>query len=434
MTGVMAAWAAGFRSALPWLRGRQNRVPAAAILFFVAANTVYAFVRAVFLESSDLIGGFMFPTRGTLLEGKDPFVEYTWNSYSPFFYAAMSPLALLPDGVVSVVWTALTYAFLVGIVALVRDMQANTVPGQPAAPAWLGPLLALALIADNVNLGQSNILPLFFVCACFHACMRGKEWHAGALLSVAIAFKVTPAIFVGWLFLKRKFRALLAVALGLVVWLLGAPALVFGPTRAMTFLQGWLGLVVGPFVTGRKVQSINVEWHHTNQSLDAVLNRFFTPYAVNKYGGLHAVLAPAFFTEDDMRRVALVLKLGILALISLLALRGGARPGRSWVPELAVFLLAALVLSPISWFSHFVSALVAYMVTVEALRDPTMTPGLARMLRWSLGTAVVLAATCWSPVARSWSPIFLGHAWLFGALWLHAWRQAGAKVDAGTPR
>ncbi|NBP86475.1 MAG: DUF2029 domain-containing protein, partial [Mycobacteriaceae bacterium] len=154
--------------------------------------------------------GATFPTRG----GLDlPF------TYPPLAAIAFSPLALMPLPVASVVITALTLVLLVVSVWLVlsslRVFDESATFAEPAS--WRRCWLAVGIVAASVTLlepiranfafGQINVVLMTLVIA---DCLpRRTPWPRGLLLGVAIALKLTPAVFLLFFVLRRDVRAAL---------------------------------------------------------------------------------------------------------------------------------------------------------------------------------------------------------------------------------
>ncbi|MBL8955246.1 MAG: DUF2029 domain-containing protein [Myxococcaceae bacterium] len=396
-----------------WLR-RHPRW-AAALFTVVTGNVVYACFRAVMLSAVDLVHGYLDPTRAMLFEGADPFVAFRFNSYSPFFYAVMAPLALMPDGVASVVWSVLQLGFLFAVVAFFRAMLGR-------AEVALGLGAAAVLVSDNVNLGQSNLLALAFCAASLWALSKRRDVTAGLSLAVAIAWKLTPALLLVLLIARGRVKALGAVLAGLVVCLVVVPGLVFGPARAVTFAGEWVGLVVAPFARGEKGVTTNIDWYHTNQSMEAALQRSFTRYGREHYAGAHRFVDPAFFDEAQVHGLANVLRLVLLVALAWASWR--TRLDDEAVPRVgALLLLGALFISPASWFSHYIAALPAYLVALSrGARRVVLVVALATLA--SLGSEM-----------KSYSLVVLSHAVLFVLLFRNTSLQTRAvEVHTQGPR
>jgi hypothetical protein len=427
--GVLSTAHGALRALVTWLLSPAHRWRAALVLALVVTNLSVGGWRAAH-NQADLIYGYLVPTRGMLFEGKDPFTDYGFNSFTPFFYVVMAPLAPLPDTVASVVWNLVGFTLLAASLGLVRDLFRRTLPGATLASAAWAPVLGLLLVADNVNLGQSNLFTLFFVCAAAHALVDRQDFRAGLWLSVAISFKVTPAIFLLYLVLRGRVRALVGAALGGVVCVGVLPALLFGFTRALAFTQEWWALVVGPFLSGQQVRTNNVSWYSSNQSLEAFLVRHLTPYATNRYGGWHAWLDPAFLEEAQASRLALVLKAVLVLLLVLVCVKGRRVGPRLVLVEVSLFALVALFVSPVSWYNHYVGAVVAYAVVAQ--EAVMLAPGTWRRRGLLVVLGMASAAVTFSVTSplRSYSLVFMAHFILFGVLYAHAWRLAAGGREA----
>jgi hypothetical protein len=405
-----------WRDARAWAHAHPRLAAALALLALV--EVAYAAYRAAFLTACDLVHGYLEPTRGMLFAGKDPYVEYRFNSFSPFFYALLSPLAPLPNAAASVLWSLLSLGFLFAALAFTRA----ALPAPSRSPLWAVGAGAV-LVVDNLNLGQSNLLALCFTMGAIYALRRGRDLASGLLLAVAIAWKVVPALLLGIFILRGRARALAGAALGLALCLFAVPSLVFGPSRTLGFVEEWSGLVLAPFARGERGLTTNIDWYHTNQSLEAALQRSLTPYGREHYDLLHRYTDPAFLDEAQVHRLSSALRLGVLAALALIAWRT-RRDERLLVANAALFLLGALFISPASWFSHYVSALVAYTVALELP---------STRARRALALAVVLTFASLGSYVRSHSLVLLGHLVLFAVLWGESWRAA-AQRDAGPGR
>ena len=100
-----------------------------------------------------------------------------------------------------------------------------------------------------------------------------RDVLSGLLLALAIACKVTPALFLPYLVWKRSWRALVGstVGLALFLWPGFVPALVVGWSNNQTHLKSWYDDMVYPFVVEGKVTS-----EMSNQSLPGVVYRLTT--------------------------------------------------------------------------------------------------------------------------------------------------------------
>ena len=108
-------------------------------------------------------------------------------------------------------------------------------------PAWakaLAIVLSIRPILGDLTHGNINIFILFLVMASLHSFSRGRDRLSGVLLALAIACKVTPAIFVLYFLYKRAWGVLFGCAIGLVMFFLVVPALVFA-VQDGSLSTGW---------------------------------------------------------------------------------------------------------------------------------------------------------------------------------------------------
>ncbi len=411
---------ATFRDLLAWARSRPRWAALAGLLLALAF--AYAAWRGP-RRSSDLFVGYLEPTRGIVFEG-GTLADFSFNSFPPFFYVVMAPFAALPWWVASALWSLLMVALGLGVVALVHALVEAAAPTAPRLPKWVGPALATTLLLDNLFLGQSNVFALFFLCAAAWELASGREVRSGLLLSVAVAFKVTPAVFGLVYLLRGRWRALVALGAGVVLCLGVVPAVALGPSRGPALVVEWSQMVLEPYLRGGQVQSRNISWYHTNQSLEAALNRSLTPYGREQYGGLHEFVDPGFLDEAQVHRVATGLRALLVAALALVVWRGRRDP-RHLVHAFALIPGAMLWLSPASWYSHYVAMLVPYIVAAHAVKAGDQD---ARWLRAGLVVAVGLTSVSLDPTLRSYSLPFFGQLLLYGVLLKRAWRLAATPA------
>ncbi len=412
--GALAVLGSSARELACWARRRP--APAALAMALVVSGVAVAAYRSLPNHVSDLLPNYLAPTRRLLFEGKDLDTDLAFNSFSPFFYAAMAPLAMLPDLMASLLWslTQLASIFVVAalMVALLRR-QWPSLEVQAAIPL----AMATPLILNNLALGQSNLLPLALAVLGAFLVASERPIGAGMSFALAVAFKITPALVLGYFgVLKLRWRTLLASGLGLTFALTTLPSAIFGPDKSLRWLSGWWQMVLAPFLSAGTVRTTNLGWHHTNQSLEAALQRHLTPYGAQAYGALHAALDPALLDAEAAHLLANLARglifLGLLALA--VRWRKGLRQGLPF--EVALTLLAIPFISPVAWTSHYVMALPAYFVAVNARAALAPNSRWRAALTLALVAAVGMQAFMASPATESFSPIFLGHFLLFGVL------------------
>lgn len=284
-------------------------------------------------------------------------------TYPPFAALLMLPLAWIPFGVAQVVYLALT------IPALVVTTYWLLAPVARAHgwSLWFVLPLALALISwlepirETVSYGQINVILVLLVLAdLLVGVPRNARW-TGVGIGLAAAIKMTPAIFIVYLLMARRWRAAAtATATALAATLLAAAVV---PRESWRF---WTGAL---WDTGR-VGHLD---RTANQSLMGTLARLGVP---NRALWAVLVLAVAGYGLWRARRAALA---------------------GDEVTGLTLAGIVGILASPVSWTHHvywFVPALIVLVDT--AARAATQgTP------RWppAAGAALVYLTVAFSVVS-----------------------------------
>jgi alpha-1,2-mannosyltransferase len=264
--------------------------------------------------------------------------------YPPFAAVLALPLALLPATVVQLGWTA------AGALALVAILHRFGLKGWVLSLAGSAVVYLVEPVVQTLTFGQ---LGIFLVALVVLDLAPGPRVFSrrllpeGALTAVATAIKLTPAIFVVYLLLVRKFRAFwVAVVTGVVVTLIS-----FAVVPAASY-EFWTRLAHGDTGLGHSII------YYTNQSVMADIVRIF---------GLGQT--PAI--------VGLVLS----AAVAVAGLWAATLWHRLGDVRLAVNLcgVAGLLASPVSWLHHFVWVVPLAMSLVE--RRPI---GRRRLPTWYL--------------------------------------------------
>jgi alpha-1,2-mannosyltransferase len=267
-------------------------------------------------------------------------------TYPPLAAIMFAPFAWLPLPGASIAITVTTFVLLLVSIMIVLTRldvwpQSRLGGSALARRCWLavaivGPaVLYLEPVRANFNFGQINVVLMTLVIA--DCVPRRTPWPRGILLGVAIALKLTPAVFLLYFLLRRDFRALLTTVASSVVVTLAAFALAWGDSW-----EYWTKTV-------RNTDRIGTATLNTNQNISGTLARF----------GMSAT--PRFL-------------LWVLLCFAVLALTVWAahRVLRAGQPVLALMCVAmfGLVVSPVSWSHHWVWALPTMVtITVAAYRE-----------------------------------------------------------------
>lgn len=337
-----------------------------------------------------------------LLDGLVAWMEPRWAR------AVVYPLA-----VALLAWSALTC----------RRLAAQ--PGDPPWLFWPPLLLALLVIHPYLARDLNDCGPQIVTLACLlgaYLALRGRRpWLAGLLLATAIVWKVTPALFLGYLLLKRQWSALAATLLFTGLWLL-LPALVLGLDQTLAVYRQWGGQLV--WMLGQAdltVSHIEPPRHH-NQGLRLLVARYtmdFGPeHPIHRDGNLSGNPLYVTFLELAPAQAQRVYQAVVLGLGALFAWRfrhrwSDARAG-SELREWSAVLLLMTLLSPLAWLQHFAVALPAAVIVA---RDLLLTRG-GGWRPWLAGCiAVVLLLLQRDVVQRELSLLVLSYKLDAFAMW-----------------
>jgi alpha-1,2-mannosyltransferase len=134
-------------------------------------------------------------------------------TYPPFAALVLAPLAVTSWPVAVALSLAVNSAMVVLLLRwfLVPILQRlNRSIWTPCALAFLAVIL-FEPARDTFSFGQINLVLLVLVCADLRGLTAGRRWP-GVGIGLAAAVKLTPAVFIGYLLLSRRYRAAVTAA------------------------------------------------------------------------------------------------------------------------------------------------------------------------------------------------------------------------------
>jgi alpha-1,2-mannosyltransferase len=353
--------------------------------------------------------GVIFHTRG----GLDlPF------TYPPLAAVLFAPFALLSlDGASIAITLATLVLLIVATTILLTRLDVWPDPadgkspggtshpkgrGITSEPAWLRRTwLAAAIVApaviyfepirSNFDFGQINVVLMTLVIA--DCVPRKTPWPRGMLLGLAIALKLTPAVFLLYFVLRRDTRALLVTAASAAAATLAGVAFAWRDS-----FEYWTETV-------RNTDRIGTATLNTNQNIAGALARLGLGEGMRFVLWTVACFAVLALTVWAVRRV-LKAEQSVLALICV-----------------AMF---GLVVSPVSWSHHWVWVLPTVLVTgIVAYRQRHVALGVV--------AAAGVALMIWTPI-----PLMPEHQETAASLWRqlaggsYVWWAIAVIVVSGT--
>jgi alpha-1,2-mannosyltransferase len=290
-----------------------------------------------------------------MLAGKDIFATTTpvWNLYfiyPPIAAILMTPLAFGPYLFWQVVWTG-------GLVWAQQSVlkRCGAPRGWKLGLLGIAVLLAVEPIRTTLGYGQVNTILMALVVADLlpDPPERRRRIPQGILIGLAAAIKLTPALFVIFMFLIGKRRAAITTIISFAVFTGIGAILLFRET--VVFFSGLSGgdtRTASPLYAG-------------NQSLLGV-----------------------FFRLGDSSRTTTLLGLAVATVLAVLGCLVAAHWWRSDEKVFAVAIvgLTTCLASPLSWTHHYVWILPMAMAV--------LSPGVPRWARYVGGFWVVWVCAC----------------------------------------
>jgi alpha-1,2-mannosyltransferase len=246
-------------------------------------------------------------------------------TYPPLAAMLFWPLSHLSIFAGQAIWDAID---LVALTALIAVSIAAARSRRVVRSDWRTALVLLAPIgfflypvAYNLALGQINVVLVLMIVAdlAVGVSWRGRDLPKGILVGVAAAIKLTPLIFIPYLVASRQWRPARNATI--------AFALATGAMFAVSPRASWLYFTKDAFAVTRVGNVDRLD----NQTLHAALAR------------LHLPMPGALF---DL--IALIVLCAGIAVAAVAYRRSSSMLG------ILVCAATGLLLSPISWFHHYV--------------------------------------------------------------------------------
>lgn len=281
-----------------------------------------------------------------VISGRDPYQhslgEWTPYIYPPLLAELVVPLALLPLPVAAYLWFLVSACSIVAAAWMSgrlasrngepadgarRQIVIEPITWQAAIAGWAA-VIVFRFILDTFNLGQVNGIVAALAVAHVYLYVRGRKALSAVALIVAVSFKLTPALLVLYHIVKLRLKFALACG-ALLVAVTGLSFLPFG-SHGNNALQTFVNRTL------KNEQGYDFAYSG-NQSLRGAIARL-TDQSQN---------------DSEARNPADVETLLISIVILSLAVFSAIR-GRTELASVAPFFCCLVLLSPLSWKSHFV--------------------------------------------------------------------------------
>jgi alpha-1,2-mannosyltransferase len=294
--------------------------------------------------------------------------EHLGNLNPPHFQILFVPLARLPYGQALLAWVAISFTCLVAsMVVIFRELR---VPfSWPRFVAWAACTIGLAPFTTVAVTSEMTFVLMLPFALQWRAWRRGDWATAGAWLGVLASLKLFFLVFVGWLVLRRQWRALGACAASLAALVL-LGSVVFGSDAYRLWTQS-LG-------------TVGWQWMAMNASWPGYVSRLLQ-------GG--TTIEPATLIPWLVQPIALFGVTFILAATVRSTWRKRDDVAwREWV--LLVLLLCAILASPLGWVYYLP---LAYAPVLGWMGAGDGWAGLKKLSKPALAALVIAIALLYIP-------------------------------------
>ena len=313
-----------------------------------------------------------------LAKGDDVYARDNYPN-PPIQALILVPLLWLDPLPAALLWFALKVVMAGFAVLWAARLVRGDGPPHPEGAAVLTVVFAAHAVLGDLSHGNVNIFIAFLVFAALELRRRGRPVAGGLTLALAVACKVTPALFLPYLVWKRAWRMVAGALAGCVLWFLVVPGAALGWGHNLDLLESWYGRMVKPFVIEGRVTS-----EHANQSIPGLTCRLLTnqpsalaydefdrkPHAVE----FHNV---ADIGPDGAKWVVRGCQaLFVLGAVGLCRTR--AVTGRVYAAECGYVMLGMLLFSERTWKHHGVVLILPFAVLASVAFDRGARPWLRR--------------------------------------------------------
>jgi len=298
----------------------------------------------------------------------------------PFSALVMAPLAELPWQYAYIVWLLLIIALAAGATFLGLQLVPSARGLETFAPIFIAVCFFFPF-SSNLTLGQANVTILFVWTLGVYFLSRRKSAASGICFALGTVLKVSPAVVVPFLVLRRQWRWLAAYAVGVLVltgfsvWVLGWQTHVIWLTKIFPAISSGLG-------------------NGDNRSLAGLIDVLCgPPYVDTLYATTQWPIPPRLVLFE--KACSLVIVVGFLGWCW-----RTRKDSQGAVNDLILLPLISLLVAPFSWQPHFVLAILPLAYLWAKAREATFGELVALYLSTlALGTDLPMYLAAYSPWA-----------------------------------
>lgn len=262
-------------------------------------------------------------------------------TYPPFFIMGFEPLTLMGPHAAWWTWFAINLMALAASLFILIALAEE--PGTRERLAIAALLLLYPPLGVHLFYSQTQILILLLLVGTFHALGRDREATAGTLIGLAALIKLFPIMMIGYLIVRRCWRALGATAITLAAGV-AAVVIVLGVHRSAGFVAGAHDVMSREFIA-----------RPANIAFGSFVSRLFWYVAGIDAGG----------AVEAVRRIAVIgSEVGLLGLTVAATIRK-CPTGEEW-RGYSLWIVTTIMLAPTAWIHYMVLLFVPFALTAMA--------------------------------------------------------------------
>lgn len=371
--------------------GSAERVAAATLVLLGLGLVIFNLIRIIIHPIGDF--HYHWQLGYDLVHGRSLYLgpgggppEYP-NPYPPFWAMAHAPLTIVSAHIAQIiVFLPLYLGSLSLLLWVLHSLGKQYLPLDQAGEFWttaISMLFALQFLARDMAECGVNVGLVALAWLAIYAWAHGRDCVGGISLGLAIALKMTAALFIPYFLWKGQWKIAGAALLFAVIFTV-LPVFVRGPTMFATDLRQWAVIVRGIGSDETSKQVLGQE-STRNFALRPALKRLLGSAENPSSGNAEGLAVSA---SKIARFVTYAVELSLLALFAWAArARVRKRSDLVILYECAGVSLLMLLLSPITWGHHCVGTLPAFYLLFRTVFSSRCFP------RWMLVpfTCIVLA-------------------------------------------
>ncbi|MBL6962307.1 MAG: DUF2029 domain-containing protein [Bacteroidetes bacterium] len=280
--------------------------------------------------------------------------------YPPFAAFIFSSLAIFPPPVACFIFTLINLLLIPVVIFQIINILShfNLEWESIKIPLLLSILFSLRYFWSNFNLGQVNLIILSLTLVAILSFLKDKFILSGILISIAFSFKILPAVFLFWIFVKKPNVKILVSSLTVIVLFSFLPFLFRGISTGVKDLNDFYIYVLQPQLLNNPLFSI-----HKNQSVSAAALRLIQPSSPLEPYNFNIIN----LTLNQVGNILLIIKVILTASFLYLLFIIRRTKKKTGILEISIVFLFIHLVSPITWKNHMVT-LVFCLLPLFSLR------------------------------------------------------------------